>query len=122
MGARRSARECALHMMYQWDLRRDDPGELARTFWEVHSQPDSVREFADRLFLRTIDRLEAIDPLIRRFVFAPRFAKAAADLLGVEGVRLYHDRTNGNRRQERPQNRNRGAHGARGRAFRRDHR
>ncbi len=53
-------------MMYQWDLRRDDPHEMARTFWEVHTQPEPVREFADRLFLRTIDRLESIDPLIRR--------------------------------------------------------
>ncbi|HEX2591519.1 MAG TPA: phytanoyl-CoA dioxygenase family protein [Rhizomicrobium sp.] len=31
------------------------------------------------------------DDLVKRFVFAPRFAKAAADLLGVPSVRLYHD-------------------------------
>jgi ectoine hydroxylase-related dioxygenase (phytanoyl-CoA dioxygenase family) len=31
------------------------------------------------------------DDAVKRFVFAPRFAKAAADLLGVAGVRLYHD-------------------------------
>ena len=28
---------------------------------------------------------------VRRFVLAERFARAAADLLGVDGVRLYHD-------------------------------
>jgi ectoine hydroxylase-related dioxygenase (phytanoyl-CoA dioxygenase family) len=28
---------------------------------------------------------------VRRFVFAHRFAKIAADLLGVDGVRIYHD-------------------------------
>ncbi|WP_241242876.1 phytanoyl-CoA dioxygenase family protein [Paenibacillus whitsoniae] len=28
---------------------------------------------------------------IRRFVFAKRFARIAAELLGVEGVRMYHD-------------------------------
>lgn len=28
---------------------------------------------------------------IRRFVFAKRFAKIAADLMGVDGVRMYHD-------------------------------
>src|SRR5438093_1602143 len=27
----------------------------------------------------------------RRIVFEPRFARAAAELLGVTGVRLYHD-------------------------------
>jgi ectoine hydroxylase-related dioxygenase (phytanoyl-CoA dioxygenase family) len=31
------------------------------------------------------------DETVKRFVFAPRFAKAAADLLGVPAVRLYHD-------------------------------
>jgi ectoine hydroxylase-related dioxygenase (phytanoyl-CoA dioxygenase family) len=31
------------------------------------------------------------DDAVRRFTFARRFAKAAAELLGVDGVRLYHD-------------------------------
>ncbi|HEY6952847.1 MAG TPA: phytanoyl-CoA dioxygenase family protein [Bacteroidota bacterium] len=31
------------------------------------------------------------DPIAREFVFAERFAKLAADLMGVRGVRLYHD-------------------------------
>jgi ectoine hydroxylase-related dioxygenase (phytanoyl-CoA dioxygenase family) len=31
------------------------------------------------------------DDVVARFVQAPRFAHAAADLLGVEAVRLYHD-------------------------------
>lgn len=31
------------------------------------------------------------DALAREFVFARRFAKLAADLMGVRGVRLYHD-------------------------------
>ena len=31
------------------------------------------------------------DDIVKRFVFAPRFAKTAADLLGVPAVRLYHD-------------------------------
>jgi len=31
------------------------------------------------------------DERVKPFVFAPRFAKAAADLMGVAAVRLYHD-------------------------------
>jgi ectoine hydroxylase-related dioxygenase (phytanoyl-CoA dioxygenase family) len=31
------------------------------------------------------------DPVCKRFVFARRFAKLAADLMGVSGVRMYHD-------------------------------
>jgi ectoine hydroxylase-related dioxygenase (phytanoyl-CoA dioxygenase family) len=33
------------------------------------------------------------DPTIKPFVFSARFAKAAADLMGVPGVRLYHDQS-----------------------------
>jgi ectoine hydroxylase-related dioxygenase (phytanoyl-CoA dioxygenase family) len=32
-----------------------------------------------------------LDPECRKFIFAKRFAKIAADLMGVSGVRLYHD-------------------------------
>jgi len=31
------------------------------------------------------------NPLVRRYVLSPRIAKICADLLGVSGVRLYHD-------------------------------
>ncbi len=31
------------------------------------------------------------DEMVKKFVFAKRFAKIAADLMGVTGVRLYHD-------------------------------
>lgn len=31
------------------------------------------------------------DEMVKRFVLAKRFAKIAADLMGVKGVRLYHD-------------------------------
>jgi ectoine hydroxylase-related dioxygenase (phytanoyl-CoA dioxygenase family) len=33
------------------------------------------------------------DPAIKPFVFSARFAKVAADLMGVPGVRLYHDQS-----------------------------
>ena len=66
MGARRVARECALQMLYQWDLRRDDARTMTATFWDVHKQSDEIRDFADRLVLATVDHLEEIDALIER--------------------------------------------------------
>ena len=44
----------------------------------------------DRLFTQVTNAWR-LDPAVRRFVFAPRFARVAARLLGVKGVRLYHD-------------------------------
>ena len=35
--------------------------------------------------------LWAVDDAVKQFTLAKRFAKIAADLLGVDKVRLYHD-------------------------------
>ena len=66
MGVRRKARECALQMLYQWDVTREDPRPLAATYWEVRETPEEVRDFAERLFLGAISRLEGIDGRIGR--------------------------------------------------------
>jgi hypothetical protein len=76
-----------------------DPHEVAafRPFIEeaaarasFERRPISERDTYAAAFLQCVN-LWRIDDAVRRFVFAPRFAKAAADLLDVEGVRLYHD-------------------------------
>jgi N utilization substance protein B len=66
MGARRVARECALQMLYQWDLRRDDARTMTATFWDAHKQSPEIREFADHLVLSTVEHLDEIDELIER--------------------------------------------------------
>jgi hypothetical protein len=53
-------------------------------------RPISERDTYSAAFLQTFN-LWRTSEACRRFVFSPRFAKAAADLLGVSGVRLYHD-------------------------------
>jgi ectoine hydroxylase-related dioxygenase (phytanoyl-CoA dioxygenase family) len=52
--------------------------------------PLDERDTYGQAFLQ-VANLWRHDPVVRRFVFAPRFARVAAELLGVEGVRLYHD-------------------------------
>ena len=67
MGVRRKARECALQMLFQWDLTRDDVDQIRSTFWEVHDdEPPEVIEFADTLIQDAVDHVEEIDPLIER--------------------------------------------------------
>ena len=48
------------------------------------------RDAYGRAFLQMIN-LWLMDSRVQRFVFARRFARLAAELLGAEGVRLYHD-------------------------------
>ncbi|WP_293935448.1 phytanoyl-CoA dioxygenase family protein [Sphingobacterium sp. UBA6645] len=74
--------------------------ETAEHFREVISQAadkhnEEKRKLEDRdtygkAFLQIMN-LWRVDEQVKQFVMAKRFAKIAADLLGVENVRLYHD-------------------------------
>ena len=48
------------------------------------------RDTYGKAFIQSMN-LWTIDEQVRRFVFAKRFARVAAELMGVKGVRLYHD-------------------------------
>ena len=54
------------------------------------TRPLEARGTYGRAFLQTTN-LWPHDDAVRRFVFARRFARVAAELMGVAGVRLYHD-------------------------------
>ena len=54
------------------------------------SRPLEQRDTYGRAFLQ-VWNLWQRDPAVARFALARRFAKMAADLMGVDGVRVYHD-------------------------------
>ncbi len=54
------------------------------------TRPLEERGTYGRAFLQTTN-LWPHDDVVKRFVFARRFARVAAELMGVAGVRLYHD-------------------------------
>jgi ectoine hydroxylase-related dioxygenase (phytanoyl-CoA dioxygenase family) len=54
------------------------------------TRPIEDRSTYDKAFLQ-VTNLWTKDEAVRRFVFEKRFAQIAAELLGVEKVRLYHD-------------------------------
>ena len=54
------------------------------------SRPLAERDTYGKAFLQVLN-LWCGDAEVRRFVLAARFAGVAADLLGVESVRIYHD-------------------------------
>ena len=53
-------------------------------------RPLEERDTYGKAFLQAAN-LWRRSELVRRFTFSRRFARVAADLLGVDGVRLYHD-------------------------------
>lgn len=66
MGARRRARECALQMLFSYDVTHPSVEELIETYWgEMAEAADDVRVFANELVAGTISHLDEIDELIR---------------------------------------------------------
>ncbi|MFZ4984473.1 MAG: transcription antitermination factor NusB [Blastocatellia bacterium] len=66
MGARRRARECALQMLFSYDVARPTVDHLIDTYWgELAEAGEEVRQFANELVVGTIDHLDEIDEKIR---------------------------------------------------------
>ena len=68
---------------------RDVINEAAYAF-NTEKRQLAERDTYGRAFLQIMNLWE-VDEKVRQFTLAKRFAKIAADLLGVENVRLYHD-------------------------------
>ncbi|RXZ81523.1 phytanoyl-CoA dioxygenase family protein [Paenibacillaceae bacterium] len=55
-----------------------------------HEKPVKERNTYGKAFIQ-VGNIWEYNEAVRQFVFARRFAKIAAELMGVSGVRLYHD-------------------------------
>lgn len=64
MGRRTKARECALQMLYQWDITREPMDGVVASFWRVRTTTDETRARAERLARGTQARVEKIDEAI----------------------------------------------------------
>ena len=62
----------------------------ARDKYGAEATPLAQRDTYGKAFLKGLNLWPKVEG-VRRFVLARRFAKIAADLLGVDGVRVYHD-------------------------------
>ena len=66
MGARRKARECALQMLFAYDVTRPAVNDLVETYWgEMAESGEDVKDFANELAVGTIEHLVEIDERIR---------------------------------------------------------
>ena len=66
MGKRTKARECALQMLYQWDITREPMDRVAGLFWQVRTTTDETRAMAERLARGAQRELETLDAAITR--------------------------------------------------------
>ncbi len=78
MGLRRTARECALQMLYQYDVGKQAPDTILDSFWAMNEQPERVRVFSGELLHGTISRLKEIDRIIQGHTKNWRLSRMAA--------------------------------------------
>jgi len=50
MAQRHKARECALQMLFQWEIGRQELERIERGFWKIVGADKNMRAFADQLF------------------------------------------------------------------------
>lgn len=88
-GRRRRARELALQLLYQRDIAKTEPEEMfARTDEYVSASPE-VQEYASRLVLGTVARLEELDERLARQAEHWRLGRMAAVDRNLLRVALY---------------------------------
>ena len=67
-GTRHKARECALQMLFAFDMTGGDMSALTTNYWNELGETiidDKTRDFANKLVCGTLEKLEAIDNVIR---------------------------------------------------------
>jgi N utilization substance protein B len=65
-------------MLYQHDVGRQPAEYILESFWEMNEHPAKVREFANLLFLGSIERIREIDRTIQQHTQNWRLVRMAA--------------------------------------------
>jgi transcription antitermination protein NusB len=89
MGRRTKARECALQMLYQWDITREPMDRVAGLFWKVRTTTDPTREMAERLARGAQANVERIDAAIAKASTHWRFERIAGVDRNILRVGVY---------------------------------
>jgi len=67
VGTRRKARELCLQMLFQWDMGKQSPDHVRKTFWGERPEVDGeTRDFAQDLFNVAVDTEQGVDDLIQK--------------------------------------------------------
>lgn len=67
MRKRTKARECAMQVLYQIDIRKDPADKLLAEFWEGKEVESEVKDFATVLVNGTVANTKRIDEVISKY-------------------------------------------------------
>ena len=89
MGKRTKARECALQILYQWDITRWPMDRVVGRFWQVRSGTDEMKAMAERLARGAQREVERLDEAIGRASSHWRLERIAAIDLNILRLGTY---------------------------------
>ena len=78
MGKRTKARECAVQMLYQWDLTREPMDRVIGLFWQIRTSTDETQKSAERLARGAQRTVGTLDEAITKASTNWRFERIAA--------------------------------------------
>jgi transcription antitermination protein NusB len=89
VGKRTKARECALQILYQWDITRWPMDRVVGRFWQVRSGTDEMKAMAERLARGAQREVERLDDAIGRASSHWRLERIAAIDLNILRLGTY---------------------------------
>ncbi len=94
MGRRTKARECALQMIYQWEITKEPMPRVIETFWRLRSTTGATREMAERLAVGAQKHVAAIDAAVAGAAKNWKLDRIAAidrSILRIGAYELYYE-------------------------------
>jgi N utilization substance protein B len=64
MSLRHKARECALQMLFQWEIGHQEPSRIEDGFWRIARAEKTTRDFANQLFEGAVASAGELDALV----------------------------------------------------------
>ena len=66
---RTQARECALQILYQYEMNPEPMAEILKKFWSQQDETfsEEIRDFAEKLALGTVEHQAEIDKIVERY-------------------------------------------------------
>jgi N utilization substance protein B len=93
VGARRDAREFALQILYAHEINPVSTEVALRLFWDEHTAPKAVRDFATQLVMGVVQHRADLDRLIEeksKNWSVGRMAKVDLNVLRMAAYELLH--------------------------------
>ncbi|RKY37303.1 MAG: transcription antitermination factor NusB [Candidatus Omnitrophota bacterium] len=89
MRKRTKSRECALHLLYAYDIHKHNIEQIVENYWYSNPEQNDVKEFTDILINGVITNLAQIDHCIRKYADNWKIERMAVIDRNVMRIALY---------------------------------